>query len=424
MTETQSVVDTKDFVIPSFYDFWCACREERYTHYFCKGGRNSAKSTSISQRVIFDIIDLPVNALCMRKVANTMHESVYEQLKEATYLMGVQDEFTFQLSPLRIIYKARGNQIIFRGGDETTKLKSIKMSNFPIARVWIEELSDFKTHEEVQVVIDSILRDELLDELTYKFFYSYNPPKRKQHWLNRKCETQFIPSNTYIHNSCYLDNHFLAQQTLDEINNIKSTDLRKYNWMYLGQPTGGGVVPFDNLVFRRITSEEVEHFDNIRQGLDFGYANDPLAFIRTNYSKKNRKLFFADEIYGVKISNREFALEMKKRKYETIQTVADSAEPKSIDELKEFGLKIVGAKKGEGSVEYGEKWLDDLDEIIIDSERTPNVAREFESIDYQIDRLGNQQAKLEDEGNHTIDASRYALEKDMIRSKGLVVLSE
>ncbi|MBE3140001.1 MAG: PBSX family phage terminase large subunit [Thermoplasmata archaeon] len=405
-------VETREVVLASFWDFWKACIEN-FTFYVCKGGRNSAKSTTISERIIFDLIDIPVNALVIRKVGNTLSESVYEQLKEGARLLGVQDELEFMKSPLKIINKSRGNYIIFRGADDPMKMKSIKTSNFPIARVWIEELDQFKTEDELQIILDSVLRAELPEGITYKFFYSYNPPKRKQHWVNKKYETQFLPANTYVHTSTYLDNPYLPAQTLEEINNTKQSNILKYNWVYLGQPTGGGVVPFDNLEFRKITDAEIASFDNIRQGLDWGYASDPASFLRLHYDKTRRILYFLDEIYGVKISNREIAKAIIDRKYHTIKTIADSAEPRSIDELKDYGVKIAGAKKGNGSVEYGEKWLDDLTAIVIDPERTPNAAREFEAIDYQIDKDGNKKPKLEDKDNHTIDTARYACEGDM-----------
>ncbi len=101
----------------------------------------------------------------------------------------------------------------------------------------------------------------------------------------------------------------------------------------------------------------------------------------------------------------------------------DSAEPKSKDELREYGVKIQCAKKGPGSVEYGEKWLDDLDAIVIDPKRTPNAAKEFENIDYQTDRDGNVKTKLEDKDNHFIDCTRYALESDM-RNSSIKVLNK
>lgn len=407
------MIKLSEVIVTAFHETWKAVKSSLYTFYVEKGGRNSAKSTTISEIVILLIIDYPVNAIAIRKVGNTLQESVYEQLKEATNILGVQDQFEFGKSPLRITYKPRGNYIIFRGADDPIKMKSIKTSNFPIAIAWIEELAEFKTEEEVQTITDSILRAELPDGLTYKIFYTYNPPKRKQHWTNKKFESVNIPKNVYVHSSTYLDNPFLSKQTLEEIEEIRRTKPHKYKWLYLGEPSGGGIVPFDNLVFRKITDEEVKSFDNIRQGIDWGYASDPMAFGRMHFDKTRKILYFIDEIYGVKLSNKEVAKLLIEKGYQNNLIIADSAEPKSIAEMKDYGLRIQGAKKGEGSVEYGEKWLDDLTEIVIDPERTPNIAREFESIDYQVDRDGNQIARLEDKDNHSIDMARYALENDM-----------
>lgn len=147
------------------------------------------------------------------------------------------------------------------------------------------------------------------------------------------------------------------------------------------------------------------------------YAADPFSFVRWHYDKTRRKLYAIAEYYGVKLSNREVAEWIKNKGYNDTRIIADSSEPKSVAELKTYGIKITGAKKGPGSVEYGEKWLDDLDEIIIDYQRTPNIAREFENIDYQVDKDGNLKSKLEDKDNHTIDATRYACEDDMKNSK-------
>jgi phage terminase large subunit len=197
----------------------------------------------------------------------------------------------------------------------------------------------------------------------------------------------------------------------------------KYKWEYLGKAIGSGVVPFDNLTFRTITDDEYRLFDNIRQGADWGYGVDPLSFGRWHYDKTRRRLYAMDELYGVKISNRELADWIKARGYQTDMTIADSAEPKSIDEMKGYGVRMKGARKGPGSVEYGEKWLDDLDEIVIDPKRTPHTAKEFEDIDYATDADGNPKAKLEDVNNHSIDQCRYALENDILKLRGVEVLT-
>ena len=287
------------------------------------------------------------------------------------------------------------------------------MSKYPISFVWIEELAEFKTEDEVSIIINSVLRAELPKELSYKVIYSYNPPKRKQSWVNKKFETQFVADNTYIHHSTYLDNPHISKAFIDEAEEVRKKNEFKYRWEYLGEPIGSGVVPFSNLEFRRITDEEIKSFDNIKQGNDFGYATDPMAFVRIHYDSKKRMLYFIDEIYGVKMSIRELASKIKLKKYDDFPVTCDASEPRSIAELREYGIKATRAKKGPGSVEFGENWLDDLEAIVIDSKRTPNTAREFENIDYQTDRDGNTISKLEDKDNHSIDATRYALENEM-----------
>ncbi|WP_230959099.1 PBSX family phage terminase large subunit, partial [Bacillus amyloliquefaciens] len=205
----------------------------------------------------------------------------------------------------------------------------------------------------------------------------------------------------------------------EEAEIVKERNPLKYRWEYLGEALGSGVVPFDNLKIENgcITDEMVRSFDNIRQGVDFGYGPDPLAYVRWHYDKKRNSIYAIDELYDQKVSNRELAKWIRSKGYKSQEITADSAEPKSIDELKiDHGIRrITGAKKGPDSVQYGEEWLDDLDAIIIDPLRTPNIAREFENIDYQTDRDGNPKARLEDADNHTIDATRYAFERDMKR---------
>ena len=407
-------VKISEIINDNFREFWTVSKHHQYLRYVLKGGRISAKSTHIGFRLIMDIMKYPVSALVVRKVGNTLSESVYEQLKECIGMLGVERYFAFKVSPLQIVYLPRGNKIIFRGADDPQKIKSLKVAKFPVTLLWIEELAEFKTEDEVITIEQSVLRAELPKGLFYAFYYSYNPPKRKQSWVNKKFNTQFVPENTYIHHSTYLDNPHISPQSVEEAEQLKAKDEYKYRWIFLGEPIGSGVVPFSNLEFRQISDAEINTFDNIRQGCDWGYATDPLAFVRLHYDKTRRRIYFIDEFYGVKKFNGELADWLKAKGYERQLTTADSAEPKSIAQMKrEYGCNFKGAKKGAGSVEYGENWLDSLDAIVIDPKRTPNTAREFENIDYMTDRDGEPKAKLEDKDNHTIDATRYALEADM-----------
>lgn len=397
----------------SFVNLHKIIKNEDYLKYVLKGGRASGKSSFIAQEIILDIIKYPITVLCVRKVGNTLQESCYEQIKEAIDQLNLNDYFKLNISPLKITYTPRGNAIIFRGADDPAKIKSIKMAKYPIARLWIEELAEFKTEDEVSMIENSILRGELDGDLKYKFYYSYNPPKRKQSWVNKRYETNFLPKNTFVHHSCYLDNPFISKAFREEAEHIKEIKPLKYRWEYLGEPIGSGVVPFDNLVFQSIKDEEISNFDNLRQGIDWGYANDPFAFIRLYYDKTRRKIYIYDEIYQVKLSNRKAFELINKRGYRDCKIIADSAEPKSVDEMRSYGLRIEGARKGQGSVEYGEKWLDDLEAIVIDPKRCPFTAKEFENIDYAVDKDENPKNRLEDKDNHAIDAIRYALSEDM-----------
>lgn len=405
-----------DLLPVKFHSVWRATLNSDILNIVCKGGRGSGKSSDIAHIITQLLMRYAVNAVGIRYVDNTLEQSLYEQMKWAIEQQGVSHLFKFNKSPLRITYKPRGNYMIFRGAQNPERIKSLKDSKFAFAIGWIEELAEFKNEDEVTTIINSLLRGELDDGLFYKFFYSYNPPKRKQSWVNKKYETSFQPKNTFIHHSTYKDNPFISKEFLSEVEAARARNPRRAEWEYDGKAIGSGVVPFDNLRIEAgsITDEMVANFDNIRQGLDYGYATDPLAFVRWHYDKKRNCIYAIDELYEVKCSNRRAAQWIKSNKYHYQDIIAE-VEPKSNAEMRnEHDIsKIRQVTKGPDSVEYGEKWLDDLDAIYIDPLRTPNIAKEFESIDYQTDRDGNPKPRLEDKDNHTIDATRYAFNDDM-----------
>ena len=408
-------IKMSELLAAKFYDVWRASKSKDILNVVCAGGRGSGKSSNVAHIITQFLMRYPVNAVGIRKIDNTLEQSVYEQMKWAIEEQKVTHLFKFNKSPLRITFLPRGNYMVFRGAQYPERIKSLKDSRFPFAIAWVEELAEFRTEEEVTTITNSLLRGELDEGLQYKFFFTYNPPKRKQSWVNKKYGTQFVSGNTFVHHSTYLDNPFIAKEFIKEAEETKKKNEMKYRWEYMGEAIGSGITPFNNLEFREITDEEAANFDNIRNGLDFGYATDPLAFVRWHYDKKHNGIYAIDEYYGQKISNRQAANWIKSRGYQSDRIGADSAEPKSIAELHgDYNLpNVYGVKKGPDSVEFGERWLDDLDFICIDPKRTPNIAREFESIDYQTDRDGNPKPRLEDKDNHTIDATRYAFADDM-----------
>ena len=405
-----------DLLTPRFYPLYSAWKSNKYTRLVCKGGRGSAKSTNIALILVVDLMQYPVNTICFRKVGETLRKSVYEQIKWAIKFLGVEEYFEYKLSPLEIIYKERGNKFIFMGVDDPQKSKSIKEAQFPVARYWFEELAEFKNEDEVETVLNSIFRGKLEKGLIYKGFFSYNPPKMKHNWVNKKYNYSFIENNVYIHHSTYLENPHISEEFIKEAEAVKAKDETKYRLVYMGEPIGNGLVPFPNLEIREIEASEIAGLEKFRNGVDWGYGVDPLAFVRWGYDKKKGIIYALDEYYGVGLKNRNLANYILSKGYDEL-VMCDSAEPKSIDELKEYDISAWGAKKGAGSVEYGEKWLSDLEAIVVDPKRTPNISREFEMIDYDTDREGNPLPRLCDSNNHTIDATRYAFSNDMKKGK-------
>lgn len=405
-----------DLLTSKFYPLYSAWKSNKYTRLVCKGGRGSAKSTNIALILVVDLMQYPVNTICFRKVGEILRKSVYEQIKWAIKFLGVEEYFEYKLSPLEIIYKERGNKFIFMGVDDPQKSKSIKEAQFPVARYWFEELAEFKNEDEVETVLNSIFRGKLEKGLIYKGFFSYNPPKMKHNWVNKKYNYSFIENNVYVHHSTYLENPHISEEFIKEAEAVKAKDETKYRLVYMGEPIGNGLVPFPNLEIREIEATEIAGLEKFRNGVDWGYGVDPLAFVRWGYDKKKGIIYALDEYYGVGLKNRNLANYILSKGYDEL-VMCDSAEPKSIDELKEYDISAWGAKKGAGSVEYGEKWLSDLEAIVIDPKRTPNISREFEMIDYDTDREGNPLPRLCDSNNHTIDATRYAFSNDMKKGK-------
>ena len=374
--------------------------------YVFEGGRGGLKSSFVGFKIIELIKNNPMMHACItRQVAGTLKDSVYAQMKWCINMLGLNDEFECTKSPLEIKYKKTGQIIYFRGLDDETKLKSIKPEFGYIGILWKEEKDQMKGDAQERSVNQSVLRggDESYD------FSSYNPPKSKSNWVNR---IKLVPNpKRVIHHSSYLEApaEWLGQKFIDDAAHLKEINPEAYEHEYLGIPNGDGGNVFEYLEIRDITDEEISRMDKIFQGCDWGFFPDPYAFIRLYYNHNTEKIYLIDEIYENKWSNRKSADEILKRKYDDYTITCDSAEPKSINDYRDFGLPARGAIKGPGSVEYSMKWLQTRT-IVIDPKRTPNAYKEFSEYEYERDKDGNVISGYPDENNHLIDACRYATE--------------
>ena len=403
-----------ELIAPSFYDLYWDITEHKHTHYKLAGGRGSTKSSFISIMIVLGMMSNPdANAMVLRKVGRYLEESVFEQLLWAIDKLGVDHLWRPKYSPLGLTYLPTGQRIVFRGADEPKKIKSVKLQHGYFAYTWYEERDEFDGDEEERTINQSLMRGG--DR--YWIFYSWNPPKSINNWVNQ--DVLLPRADTIVHHSDYrsVPREWLGPQFYIEAEELKRNKPMAYRHEYLGEATGTGGQVFDNVTIRKIAADELAVFDKIHHGLDFGFAADPLAYIKNHFDKTRRRLFIFGELYQVGLSNAKAVQQIKLLNPLNQLVVADSEDPRTINEFRELGLRIIGAKKGPGSVDHGIKWLQDLNEIIIDPRYCPNTAREFSSYELERDKNGNFKGSYPDKNNHSIDATRYSLEDQMTMSK-------
>ena len=417
-SQNQTPVKLTSLIAPSFHGLHWDILEHKHTHYKLAGGRGSTKSSFISLEIILGMMqDTEANAIAMRKVGRFLEESVFEQLRWAIEVLGVSDKWKVRFSPLGLSYLPFGNKIIFRGADDPQKIKSVKIKNGYFKYIWFEERSEFDGPEEERTILQSLMRGGT----DYYVFYSWNPPKSINSWVNQ--DVLLERPDTIVSHTDYrtVPRDWLGEQFFIEAEHLRDTKPKAYEHEYLGVATGTGGAVFENVTVRTITDEELSRFDRINNGLDFGYGADPLAYIKMHYNKTRKRLFLFGEIYAVKLGNTKAAREIRKLNPLNHYITADSEEPRAIAALNELGLRVIGAKKGPGSVDYGMEFLsDELEEIIIDPKRCPNAAREFTSYELEQDKDGNFKGSYPDKNNHTIDAVRYGMEDAMTRRKAKI----
>lgn len=391
----------------AFYDVAHDVFHHGHTHYDFSGGRGSLKSSTVSVLVPLLLINNPgTHALVLRKVANTIRDSVYAQYIWAIGELGMAAYWEAKVSPMELIYKPTGQKIMFRGADDPMKIKSIKVPFGYIAVTHFEEKDQFAGRAEIRTILQSTMRGGS----KYWNFESYNPPISRDNWANKDSLEE--RTDRLCHKSTYLQAppEWLGEQFLAEAEHLKATDERAYQHEYLGIPVGTGGNVFDNLELREIADEEIAQFDRIYQGVDWGWFPDPFAFIRLHYDRARETIYLMDEIYQNKLTNEASGNIIIQRGYKDAYITCDSAEPKSVADYRAMGLPAKAAVKGPGSVDYGMKWLQRR-KIVIDRKRTPNAYNEFVNYEYDRNKDGDIISGYPDENNHLIDATRYAVER-------------
>lgn len=406
-------VKLTDCIGPAFYDTHWDIIDGLHTYYNLKGGRGSLKSSFVSIEIVLGIMqNMNTHAVCYRKVADTLSTSVYNQILWAIEKLNVQDYWHCTVSPMQCVYKPTGQKIMFRGLDKAAKSKSIKVPFGYIAYLWFEEFDEFSSEEEIRKVQQSVIRGGN----KFYVFKTMNPPKSKTNWANSYMEVQAQRDDTYTSNTTYLQapEDWLGPVFIEEAEWTKEITPRVYEHEYLGEAVGNGTEVFDNLEGRRITDEEISRFDKIYMGVDWGWYPDPYHWGKMHYDAARRTLYIFDEYRTNRTTNEETAkylMEHKGVRKHLDLITCDSAEKKSTADYKSYGLNARDAEKGPDSVRYGMKWLQSLAKIVIDPVRCPETWKEYSKYEYELNKLGEPTSNYPDADNHSIDMTRYAMER-------------
>lgn len=379
-----------------------------------KGSRRSKKSKTMALWTIYNLMKYPEsNMLVVRKTYRTLKDSCFTELKWAIKRLGVEQWWDVKESPLEMTYRPTGQKIYFRGLDDPLKITSIAVEVGVLSWMWIEEAYEITKEEDFDTLAESMLGD-CPEGLFKQITLTFNPWNEKT-WIKKRFfddpddETLAITTN-------YKCNEWLSQADLKVFETMRIRNPRRYSVAGLGE---WGIV--DGLVYENWHEQEFTLNDvkNCKSafGLDFGYTNDPSAFFVGFLDLENKKLNVWDEFYEKGLSNKKIFEKISSMGYRKERITADSAEPKSIDELNTLGLRVTGAKKGKDSILNGIQWIQDL-EIIIHP-RCVNFITEISNYTWDTDKFGNKLNKPIDDFNHLMDSMRYALEQFIIGNRWL-----
>lgn len=418
-------VDIVDCIAACYIPIHKEVQDGTHTIFHLPGGRGSAKSSFVSLEIVDGIMNDPAaNGIVFRRYANTLRESVFSQIAWAIDALGVAHLWRGSVSPMVYTYIPTGQQIFFRGLDDASKLKSIKPRNGTFKYVWFEEFSELNGGNQVRNVLQSVVRGGN----DFRIFNSFNPPLSVNSWANKYILIPDDRAVVFRTDYTMIPADWLGEAFILEAERLRDINEQAFRHEYMGEAVGSGGEVFPNVEAREITDEEIDKMQYFYCGVDWGFSVDPFAFIRCSYDRRTQTVYILDEIVKRGCSNTEIADMIKAKGYDKAapaeyytsplggdiyQTkqliICDSAEPKSIADLRKQGIKAKECKKYPGSVNYGIRWLQSK-RIIIDPRRTPHAFKEFTEYEYEQTKDGEFLASVPDRANHLIDSTRYSLD--------------
>lgn len=376
-----------------------------------KGGKGSKKSTTTALNYIYRLMKYPEsNLLVVRGVMNTHRDSTFAQLKIAQEKLMVSHLWRNTVSPMEMTYLPTGQKILFRGFDDVLKLASTTVSKGYLCWVWIEEAFEIGSEADFDKLNLSVPRGNIPEHLFKQTTLTFNPWS-ETHWLKKRFfDKSSEDISTYSTN--YLCNEFLDETDKAVFERMKNENYRKYTVAGLGEWGIAEGLVFENWETRSFNEKTLGEADgttwqyNRFFGLDYGYTNDPTAFICIAVNPISKEIYIFDEHYQTKMLNSDIAEMIKQKGYAKERIRADAAEPKSNDDLRRMGIsRIMPSVKGKDSVINGITKLQEYKIIVHPA--CKNTISELSSYCWKKDKNENGLNEPEDKNNHLMDALRY-----------------
>lgn len=404
-----------DIIGKGYGEFW-RCKQ-RYR--VLKGGKGSKKSTTTALNYIYRLMKYPQsNLLVVRAVYNTHRDSTFAQLKWAQEKLGVLHLWQNTVSPMEMTYKPTGQKILFRGFDDVLKLASTTVAKGYLCWVWIEEAYEIKSEADFDKLDMSVPRGDVSENLFKQTTLTFNPWS-KEHWLKKRFFDN-ADGMTQTFTTTYQCNEFLDETDKAVFARMKRENPRKYEVVGLGNwGVAEGLIyenweifDFDKTKLGIYEDAQGKFVDESWQyrsffGLDYGYINDPTAFIAYKANPVTKELYVFDEHYQIKMLNSDIADMITRKGYAKERIRADAAEPKSNEDLRRLGIqRIQPSVKGKDSVMNGIMALREYKIFV--HPHCKNTIAELSSYSYKKDKNENGMNEPEDANNHLMDAMRYA----------------
>lgn len=402
------MIETSKIVGKDYGDFWHCKKRYRV----CKGSRGSKKSKTAALNHIVRLIQYPLaNILVVRRTGNTLRTSVYSDLLWAIDRLGLNNFFHSTVSPLEITYTPTGQKIYFRGLDDPLKITSISVSKGVLCWVFFEEAYEI-TKEDDFNKIDLSIRGEMPEGYFKQLTLIFNPWS-EQSWLKRRFFDN-PDDDTFVKTTTYHANEWLDEADLKVFEKMKITNPRRYRIEGLGEWGIAEGLIYENVVFESFDIEAIRRKDGIKAcfGLDFGYT-DPNAFVALMVDESEKIIYVFDEWYQNGLTNEKIAEKIKNAGYASQVIYCDSAEPKSIAELNEYGIRAEPSRKGKDSVTHGIQLIQGYKIVV--HPNCPNFHHEISNYCWEKDKQTDKPIpKPEHEFSHSMDAMRYAVSKVLI----------